>query len=381
MSQHAPFKLFRMDISYFSGKLEAYLNYKQIPFERVEAHHSVLFDVYRKTGTMKVPAVETSDGLWLKDSTPMIRWFETQYPQNPVLPDDPALAFIAALIEDYADEWLWRPAMWWRWVPKGSRRLMGYRIATEVLISLPIPTFMAGPYFAWRQKKMWLDSDGMTKANEHQIRDMYTDQLAALEPIFKHQPYLLGSHPSVADYGYFASMFRHFGNDPESSVVMRKQAPAVYEWLARMWNRNTDDLGAAIDWQTPEGEGWDFILGDICKTYLPYLQQNAEAFKAGQQRFNFSANGLALPKTVTTDYRVWCRQVLQRDYAALADEHKAVVQEMLAPHGGVDALFAGGEIDAGMDEDLAIPFPARPEISMGKRLYVWLMGTARNVPK
>ncbi len=85
MSQHAPFKLFRMDISYFSGKLESYLQYKQIPFSRVEAHHQVLFDIYKKTGTMKVPAVKTSDGLWLIDSTPMSRWCEKEYPNNTVL--------------------------------------------------------------------------------------------------------------------------------------------------------------------------------------------------------------------------------------------------------------------------------------------------------
>lgn len=381
MSQHAPFKLFRMDISYFSGKLEAYLNYKQIPFERVEAHHKVLFDIYQKTGTMKVPAVETSDGLWLKDSTPMLRWFEKEYPQNPILPDDPAMAFIALLVEDYGDEWLWRPAMWWRWMPIGSRRLLGYRIATEVLGSLPIPTFIAAPYFAWRQKKTWLDWDGMTKANHDQIRDMYTDQLAALEPIFRRQPYLLGSHPSAADYGYFASMFRHFGNDPESSVVMRQQAPAVYEWLSRMWNQTVDDLGDNIEWKAAEGEGWDFILGDICKTYLPYLHQNAMAFKAGKKRFNYSANGLELPQTVTTDYRVWCRQELQREYQRLSDAEQARVEAMLVPHGGLAELFADGEVDAGMDADLSIPFPARPEMSFARRLYVWVMGTARNVPK
>lgn len=381
MSQHAPFQLFRMDISYFSGKLEAYLQYKQIPFSRVEAHHQVLFDIYKKTGTMKVPAVETSDGLWLKDSTPMIRWFEKEYPNNPVLPDDPALAFIASLIEDYGDEWLWRPAMWWRWMPKGSRRLMGYRIATEVLGSLPIPTFIAAPYFAWRQKKTWLDWDGMTTANHDQIRDMYPNQLTALEAIFQRQPYLLGAHPSVADYGYFASMFRHFGNDPESAVLMRQTAPAVYEWLARMWNQTATDLGPQIQWQWPQGEGWDFILSDICKTYLPYLQQNALAFQAGKKRFDFSANGLDLPQTVTTDYRVWCRQQLQREYQKLSAENQTKVMQFLQNHGGLEALLADGEIDSGLDEDLRIPFAQRQPQPWWTAMKIWISGTARNVPK
>jgi len=31
-------------------------------------------------------------------------------------------------------------------------------------------------------------------------------------------------------------MFRHFGIDPTPSRIMRNTAPAVYEWVARMWN-------------------------------------------------------------------------------------------------------------------------------------------------
>lgn len=380
MSKHAPFTLFRMDISYFSGKLEAYLQYKGIPFQKVEAHHKVLFDIFKKTGTMKVPAVKTADGLWLKDSTPMIRWFEQEYPTNPVVPADPALAFIASLIEDYGDEWLWRPAMWWRWVPKGSRRLLGYRIATEVLSSLPIPTFIAAPYFAWRQKKTWLDWDGMTKANSDQIRDMYTDQLQALQSIFSRQDYLLGAQPSVADYGYFASMFRHFGNDPESSIVMRQQAPAVYEWLARVWNGWANKSNDEQSWVWPEGEGWDYVLGDICRRYLPYLHHNAVAFAAGDKRFDFYAGGLDLPQTVTTHYRVWCRQELQREYARLSDADRQRVNDFLTPYGGVSALLEGGEINAGMDEDLSIPFTEREQMPLWKTVKVWLFGTARNTP-
>jgi glutathione S-transferase len=61
---------------------------------------------------------------------------------------------------------------------------------------------------------------------------MYIDELDFLQPLLDAQPYILGSHPSVAAFGYFGSMFRHFGNDPDPSEVMRRRAPAVYEWLA-----------------------------------------------------------------------------------------------------------------------------------------------------
>ncbi len=328
-----------MDISYFSGKFEAYLRYKGIAYNRVDVNHPQLFDIYKQTGTMKVPAVKLDDGRWLKDSTPMIRWFEQQHPQSPVIPSDPVLRFIANLIEDYADEWLWRPAMWWRWVPADSRFTLGHRIAREVLAGLPGPVWAKAAFFAWRQRRTWLWADGMTKKNQNQIRDMYPQQLAALQAIFERQPYLLGSHPSIADFGYFASMFRHFGNDPDPARLMRQTAPAVYEWLARLWNARGSALPSPPVFTLPEGAGWAYILKDICSVYLPYLHQNALAFRARKKVFDFESGGLSLPGTRTTDYRVWCRQDLQRLFNALNPNRAATRVRLLkaARRGGCAA--------------------------------------------
>jgi len=36
---HAPYQIYKSDISYFSGKLEAYLRYKAIPHSTVDANN------------------------------------------------------------------------------------------------------------------------------------------------------------------------------------------------------------------------------------------------------------------------------------------------------------------------------------------------------
>jgi hypothetical protein len=41
-----------------------------------------------------------------------------------MLPQDSALRFLALLMEDYGDEWLWRPWMWW--TPGGNRGAWKY---------------------------------------------------------------------------------------------------------------------------------------------------------------------------------------------------------------------------------------------------------------
>jgi glutathione S-transferase len=121
----AHYTLYGMDVSYFTGKLEAYLRYKRVPYRRVEATWRILMGPLRRhTGVAKVPVVETPAGEWLQDSTPMIDWFEARFPDGAVLPADPVQAFCCRLLEDYADEWLWRPALHYRWSYRRDARLL-----------------------------------------------------------------------------------------------------------------------------------------------------------------------------------------------------------------------------------------------------------------
>ena len=78
------YTLYKSDISYFSGKLEAYLRYKKIPHARVDCNISTLKMLGKKTGIAKMPAIEMADGNWLFDTTPTIARLEQQHLQNPV---------------------------------------------------------------------------------------------------------------------------------------------------------------------------------------------------------------------------------------------------------------------------------------------------------
>jgi len=354
MRAEPAYTVYKMDISYFSGKLEAYLRNKGIAYTACDADARQLDAIYRATGAKKVPAVELADGRWLFDTTPMLAWFEREHPQPALTPDDPALAFVATLIEDYGDEWLWRPAMWWRWEPVPTRLALGRRIAE--IVNLPgVQKDVFARYFAHRQRRTWLWADGVHRGNADAVRDLYRQELATLQAVLSEQPYLLGDRPCAADFGYFASMFRHFGNDPDPAEVMRREAPDVYEWLARLWNGGARRFGANAQWQWPDAPYWGPLWARIANDYLPYLHANACAYRDGRKRFDSKGVSFSLQGTVTHRYRVWCRQALQRRHAALDADDRARVDALFAPHGGLQALHADGVIDAGMDDHFVLP--------------------------
>lgn len=347
------YTVYKSDISYFSGKLEAYLRYKEIPHSLVDINRKTLAMIGQKTGTQKMPAIEMANGQWLYDTTPMMQWLEQQHPQHTVMPTDPALRFVSLLLEDYADEWLWRPAMWWRWVPKASRATLGRRIAGEMISkALAIPL---GVYFGRRQLNEWLWKDGVDSSNVNTVRDMLFRELEFLEPLLEQQPFLLGNRPSMADFGYFASMFRHFGNDPISAEVIRREGSNTYEWLARLWNAKHSKLSSEIHWVWPEADYWQPLLQRIAEDYLPYLHQNAKAFAAGKKRFDYTGANLSFPATVTTDYRVWCREQLQREFSLLSTDDQLRLEHLFTKAGGLASLHQDGVIESGLDQQLQLP--------------------------
>lgn len=377
MTEENRYLLYKADISYFSGKIEAYLRYKQIPHDAIEVTMKIMNEVvYPQTGVRKIPIMKTPSGDWLFDSTPMIRWLENQHSYAPVVPPDPALAFVASLLEDYGDEWLWRPAMWWRWMPVPSRRALGFRIASMAQWPRPL-TELLSVVFGIRQRQEWLFRDGVTRQNEQQVRDHYLHELDFLQSVLEKQPWILGQQPSVADYGFYGAMFRHFSNDPDPAEIMRRRAPAVYEWTARMWNADYRLLDTEQQWQWPEGNHWLPEFNRITNDYLPYLQKNAEAWAAGKKRFNFTGQSIEFPKTVTTQYRVWCLQKLQREYRALSIHDRTRVEQLFASDNLANILAGKTEIDSELDQTLALP---RDAVTETKKPGLWLSlwGQARN---
>lgn len=394
------------DVSYFSGKFEAYLRYRQIPYRRIHADAKTFATtIFNQTGMMQVPVVhELHRDIWLRDTTPMIDWFESEYTFDTALsPPDPALHFLHKLLEDFADEWLWQPAMYWRWMFKPSAKLLGRRIAEEVLQTSPLPTGIAARCYSWRQKREWLYADGMTNSNRAHIAKRYSKTLFALENILKTQPYLSGNQPGLADIGFFGPFFRHFGIDPYPAEIMRLEAPHVHEWLAKLWNAQplcnppTDNSkvdspeslqenlssnslanSSTVKWSTMTAPEWQPLWNEVTTAYLPYLIANAQAYLHNKKRFTVDIQGHRYPNMKTTPYRVQCLLNLQKQFNALSAAQQSAIAAQISADAFTDKAQ---QLPSDIDDGFTLPIQAKPaEISNWQRLKLQCFGTPRNQP-
>lgn len=350
-------KLHGLRISYYTGKMEAYLRYKEIPFEFVTLNPDRMRRLRRETGAAQMPSVELPDGRFMTDTTPMIEWFEAAHPQHPVLPDAPAMRMLAYLLEDYAEEWLWRPAMHYRWSYAVDRAHLGRLIVDEMLADVSRPAFLKRAFIRRRQLGEYVRKDGVDPNTRAHVESIYLRILDRLEAIFAERPYVLGDRPSLADFGFFASMFRHFSQDPTASAIMRERAPGVFEWQARLWNARGSAF-ATVPWGA-EATGVEALLADVAMAYLPYLNANARAWQAGQSRFDPCIEGVQYRAVPVSQYRVWCLEQLQGRVRALEGVARTEVEAALDQHACLAPLLEIETPASRYDEGADAPFRGR----------------------
>jgi len=367
--------------SYFCGKMLAYLRYKGIPFNPVYGSLAEYGDeIANNTGLRQMPVIKTPDNIWLQDTTPMIDWFEARYPKHALLPKDPVVAFLTRLLEDYADEWMWRPAIYYRWMHAEDRKLYKTMFVKEFLGGAwgwggPF-TWLAGKLVHKHQRDKFLYGDGMTEQNREHVESIYINTLDRLEVIFQQQPYLLGDKPCLADFGFFGSMFWHFGNDPTSNRIMQERAPAVYEWTARLWNMRPEKAdGMEFNTNGDVPLGWEPLLKDMCENYLPYLELNAINFDKGQKKFDLSSEGYLYPNVNTSPYRVYCRERLQSFLNTMSLDDQRKVQRILQPLGGWEPLTSHSYIKSMWDPEGIAPLCHPKPISSWEKFKAHFTGS------
>ena len=325
----------------YTRKMLAVLRYRRIPYRFLFGAHALaglptpkvrlLPTVYLPDDTGALQAVT--------DSTPIIRRLERERPGRAVIPADPALAFIDALIEDYGDEWLTKAMFHYRWafaedIDKAARVLpnwMGRPLSDAALAEL-------GAAFSARQigRLRYVGSNPKTGPV---IEGSYQRFIAIFERLLSTQPFLFGARPAAADFALFGQLTQLAQFDPTPMALTAQTAPRVFAWTSAM-----EDLSGLeptdADWLDPAAlpEALKALIAEIGRVYAPLLLANAQALQAGADQVSLTIDGADWVQQPFA-YQGKCLSRLRSDYAALPSAAKARVDQVIADT-GCAALFA-----------------------------------------
>ena len=254
------YQLYGSEVSYFTGKVRAYLRYKRIPFAECpnspENYRTVIMP---RVGWRVIPVVVTPEGETLQDSSDIIDALETRFPEALVYPATTHQRLAALLLEVYGDEWLKLPAMHYRWAKNYDFIIseFGKMVAPQLHGEAQREAAIA----ASRPFAGSLPLLGVTPVTEAAIEKSYESLLGELDCHFSNHEFLFGSRPSIGDFGLIGPLYAHLYRDPASGELMKRIAPKVALWVERMM-------------KPPHPEGGEFLVHDeIPATLVPVLQR------------------------------------------------------------------------------------------------------------
>ncbi len=341
---NSPLKIVGAPGSPYTRKLRAVLRYRRIP------HRFIIRNSKDDRGIPEVPVglipvlVFPGEGGAADqaaiDTTPLIRRLEDLYPERVVVPPDPALAFVDALIEDYADEWLTKAMFHYRWHYAADIEKAGAILPLWSRVDVANENVARfSQVIRDRQiERLWVV--GSNETTGPVIEESYRRLLALLDAHLTGQPCVLGRRPGAADFGLFGQLTQLVLFDPTPAAIAVETAPRVYAWLEVV-----EDLSglepADDDWNRRDAlpETLRALLGEVGRVYAPFLLGNAEALERGAERVECTIAGQKWVQKPFPDQGK-CLRWLREARAALTPDDRAWVDALLAGT-GCEALFEG----------------------------------------
>jgi glutathione S-transferase len=305
----------------YSMKMRALLRYRRLPHLWIDG--AATREALGQVRAPVIPVLQYPDGHFDNDSTPLIYDLESRHAERGVVPPDPAQAFIAHLLEDFADEWLTKAMFGYRWLEEVDQVQMSRWLAFDNLKGGGLETSQKFAAMFRDRQVGRMALVGCTRENFPLIEASTRSVLAALEAHVVNRHSLFGTRPSMAEFGIYGQLSQ-LGTDPTPQAMMRADYPYTYRWLAHV-----DDMsGVEGEWEA----GFAPVVAELVRiagqVYVPFLRANAEAADAGAETFRMEAMGLPYEQG-TFKYQLKCLRELQARYAALEGEARGAVDEVL----------------------------------------------------
>ncbi len=325
------YQIFGAEMSPYSVKVRAYARYKRLPHLWLSRGGEQGAQFTRHAKVPLVPLVVTPEDIGIQDSTPIIEALEAVHSEPSIHPQDPALSFISALIEELGDEWGNKWMFHYRWRREIDQRACSSRLALALKPGMneAEQNAMAEQARTRMVSRVWFV--GSSDANTPLIESSFQQALAQLDTHLATRPYLFGARPAFADFGLWGQIYEMW-TDPTAGALIEARAQHVLAWIHRMaW---PNGYGPFEGWDTLEATLLPIVRDWAGELFLPWSLANAAAVASNEEEFSVVLRGTEW-RQKPQKYHARSLEALRKKYASVND------QKML------DAILAKAGIGVG----------------------------------
>ncbi len=349
-----PYRLFGAETSAYSTKMRSYLTYKSFAFDWVPRTQESESELKRLSRFATLPVLVTESGYAVHDTTPLIEALEADRPEPSATPADPALAFLACVLEEYADSWLAKAVFHYRWSRKKDQKIAAQRALEEYYVTTPPDDRKASEDLAietmtGQLKLMQVDGD-----LGDVVEKSFKKFVKLLDDHLRKHLFIFGDRPSIADFAVAGQLIQML-KDPTPAKIIEKDGAFVAKWCEFMTAPTASGPFAALD-DLKETLA-PIFADDLAVFFLPWAAENLENSLAGAETFSLAIGKepmtLAPLRSAARSFRELRRKFVTGQtleaLKAFTDQAGATVY-LLRPQRQEPPAFAPSAADAGEAE-------------------------------
>ena len=312
----AEFKLMGLLPSPYTMKVDAFLKFKDIPFEWMtrSIKNEALFQKHAKV--QLIPLLFFPNGDTMQDSTHILERLDTEHPEPGIHPKDKTLWFLSCLFEEFGDEWCNKLMFFQRWFYEADAKNTGDRLTAERLEGKWYAPFIKGIYAKAMVKRMIprLSYSGGNEVNIPQLKASFESLSGMLDVHFAARPYLLGGRPCFGDFGLWCNLYQAW-TDPTAHAFLEANCPNLVAYIKRMQNPTVEGefekLSSLKKTLTP------ILAQEVGARFLPWMEANHQAYAAGEDQTSLMMNGSEFTQK-TFKYQAKTLDELRRKYSTVS---------------------------------------------------------------
>ncbi len=276
------YRLFGAETSAYSTKMRSYLKYKGVAFDWTPRTEESEDELKRVSRFPTLPILVTASGFAVHDTTPMMEALEADSPEPSATPADPALGFLACVLEEYADAWLAKTVFHYRWTRKKDQRLAAARAIDDYYVTSAPPNRKAAEDLALETMTGQLKTMQLDGELGDVLEKSFKRFVKLLDEHLRKHLFIFGERPSIADFAIAGQLIQMM-KDPTPAKIIEKDGEFVAKWCEFMSAPTASGPFAALD-DLKETLA-PLFQDDLALFFLPWAAENLESSLAGAETF------------------------------------------------------------------------------------------------